>query len=108
MKIDISYMAVPGVKQHDDPDRVISYINDYTGLDITQNTRKREVVEARQAAMVIIKKSTHLSLGKIGSLFGRDHATVLHATKVVPNYIETDKQYARFWKPVLKHFEVDI
>jgi len=108
MKIDISYMAVPGVKRLDNPKYIIKFIKRISGCDITLNTRKTEVVEARQVAMVIIKNNTRLSLSKIGSLFGRDHATVLHAAKVVPRYIEVDKQYAKFWKPVLRHFEIDI
>jgi len=101
-------MAVPGVKQHVTPEKVIRYINDYTGLDITLNTRKREVVEARQVAMVIIKNTTHTSLSNIGKKVGLTHATVLHAIKVVPQYFEVDKQYRRYWDPVFSNYEITI
>lgn len=45
-------------------------------------SRRREVVEARQIAMTIIKETykKNLSLKNIGSYFGgRDHSTVIHA-----------------------------
>lgn len=34
-----------------------------------------------------------MSLSDTGALFGKDHATVLHAKKVVRNMAETDKEY---------------
>lgn len=59
---------------------------------LKSKTRKREVVELRQIIMSIACKSTQLSLASIGlELGGKDHATVLHAKKVVDNLNETDK-----------------
>jgi chromosomal replication initiator protein len=58
-------------------------------------TRKREVVIARQTAMVIIKEITDMSLKSIGFIFGnRDHSTVIHALTAVSDMIDTDKRYA--------------
>ena len=58
-------------------------------------TRKRKTVQARQVAMFIIKSLTKTSLSVIGKkIGGKDHSTVLHAyRKVVPNAIETDREY---------------
>lgn len=57
-------------------------------------TRKREVVQARQVAMFLSKKHTDSSLSKIGQLIGnRDHATVLHACKIVKDQVEVDKAF---------------
>lgn len=48
------------------------------------DTRKREVVQARQIAMYFSKELTKHSLRIIGEAIGdRDHSTVLHACKVV-------------------------
>jgi len=50
-------------------------------------TRKREVVQVRQIAMFLAKKHTEVSASKIGLLIGnRDHATVLHACKIVKDW----------------------
>ena len=60
--------------------------------DIQSNTRKRDIVQARQLAMFFAKKYTKASLSSIGTQIGkRDHATVLHACKTVKNLSETDK-----------------
>ncbi len=61
---------------------------------IHSNTRRREIVIARQLAMFFAKKHTKNSLAAIGAQCGkRDHATVLHACKTVSNLIETDKAF---------------
>ena len=80
-------------------DRIIEYIiiivgkfykvsNIYTQI----KSRKREYVLARQIAMYLISKYSTATLEKIGYQFnGKDHATVLHAKKVVNNLIDTDR-----------------
>ncbi|HPG72749.1 MAG TPA: chromosomal replication initiator protein DnaA [Bacteroidales bacterium] len=61
---------------------------------IGSQTRKREIVQARQIAMFFAKNMTKNSLAAIGSYIGgKDHATVLHACKTVNNLIETDKKF---------------
>ena len=61
---------------------------------LQSNTRKREIVQARQIAMFFSKSLTKSSLATIGSQIGdKDHATVLHACKTVNNLIETDKRF---------------
>lgn len=61
---------------------------------ISTKSRKREVVQARQIAMYLSKQHTQSSLSSIGSLIGqRDHATVLHACKIVSDLIEIDKNF---------------
>ena len=56
-------------------------------------SRKREIVQVRQIAMFLAKKHTDTSASKIGHLIGnRDHATVLHACKIVKDLVEVDKE----------------
>ncbi len=52
-----------------------------TGLDISDNTRKREYINLRAVYYKLCKEYTIDSLSKIGGLVGRDHATVLHGLK---------------------------
>ena len=61
---------------------------------ISTKSRKREVVQARQIAMYLSKQLTKSSLSSIGTTIGqRDHATVLHACKIVADQMEIDKHF---------------
>ena len=61
---------------------------------IHTKTRKREVVQVRQVAMYLAKKHTESSSSKIGQLIGnKDHATVLHACKIVKDQTEVNKAF---------------
>jgi len=62
--------------------------------DMLSQRRKRELAQARQIAMYLAKCHTKHSLSSIGEMIGkRDHATVLHACKVVTDLMEIDKHY---------------
>jgi len=58
--------------------------------DMQSRTRKKGVVFPRQVAMYLSRLHTKESLADIGKVFGRDHATVLHAIKVVSDRILRD------------------
>ena len=61
---------------------------------ISTKSRKREVVQARQIAMFLSKQLTKNSLSSIGNAIGqRDHATVLHACKIVNDLMDCDKNF---------------
>jgi len=79
--------------------RISNIVEDYFRLPegaIKYDSRKREVVQARQIAMVLSKQLTKKSLDYIGKqLADRDHATVLHAIKTVNNLIDTDKEFKK-------------
>ncbi len=61
---------------------------------IHSKSRKREVVQVRQVSMYLSKKHTDSSSSKIGQLIGnKDHATVLHACKIIKDQIEVNKTF---------------
>ncbi|MCI5148043.1 MAG: chromosomal replication initiator protein DnaA [Candidatus Electrothrix sp. MAN1_4] len=51
--------------------------------ELTSRSRKRVVSFPRQIAMYLTRKYTEESLAHIGSLYNRDHSTVLYAVKVI-------------------------
>lgn len=60
---------------------------------INTSTRRREVAQPRQICMYFAKKYTKLPLSTIGKNCGnKDHATVLHACRVIADLYETDKR----------------
>jgi chromosomal replication initiator protein len=54
---------------------------------IKSKTRKDYIVHARQVYMYLAKKYTKHSLAKISGVCNRDHATAIHAIKVVSDQI---------------------
>ena len=67
-------------------DKIAKEINKIAKVDVFQNTRKREVVEARSLLSFILYKYQKMTLQEIGNLFkekGRsgNHTTVLHSIK---------------------------
>ena len=78
------------------PDSIIETIcNAYriTDEEIKMNTRKTEIVEARQIAMTFILHVCIMPLAKIGYIFTKDHATVLYAKKMVKNHYKSEPVY---------------
>ena len=78
-------------------DTIIETVCQHFEIDtsvIHTKSRKREVVQVRQIAMFLAKKHTDSSSSKIGQLIGgKDHATVLHACKIVKELCEVDKTF---------------
>lgn len=72
---------------------------------IQTNSRKREIVQARQITMFLSKKYTDSSFSCIGKIVGKkDHATVLHACKTIKDQIETNKSF----KSTVEEIEVQL
>jgi len=62
--------------------------------EVRGDTRKREIVRARQIAMYFAKKHTQHSLKSIGLHFGgRDHSTVIHANNTVDDRMDSNDQF---------------
>ncbi len=60
--------------------------------DIKTKKRTKEVANARQIAMYLIKQHTQLSLSEIGRGFGgKDHATVIYACKQIEEKRQKDE-----------------
>jgi chromosomal replication initiator protein len=51
--------------------------------ELLSRSRKRSVAFPRQVAMYLTRKFTDQSLADIGSIYNRDHSTVLHAIKTI-------------------------
>jgi hypothetical protein len=76
-------------------------IQEITGVDINEVSRKREIIEARAVYYKILKQiDKKKSLKSIGASVGKDHATVLHSLN---NY----DMFEQF-NPTLKIFRKQI
>lgn len=78
-------------------DAVCEYFN-ISHDAITSNSRKRQIVQARQIAMYICRNMIYnCSLSTIGAeLGGKDHATVMHACNTVTDLMVIDKAFKKY------------
>jgi chromosomal replication initiator protein len=112
--LDLTRDMVEKLIRHSKKEISIDYIQkvvcNYFNLpsdSLCSNTRKREIVQARQIAMYFSKSLTKASLATIGAeIGGKDHATVLHAFKTVNNLMETDKSFKTQMSELEKKFKI--
>lgn len=75
-------------------ENILNLVIQTFGVDmksINSKSRKKEIVQARQAAMHLCHQHTTQSVCRIGTIVGgRDHATVLSAFKKVEDMLQTD------------------
>ena len=99
--LELAQSTIEKLIKHSKRDLTVNYIlqvvSDYFHIEennVLSNTRKREIVQARQVAMYFSKQLTKASLKSIGSQLGKkDHATVLHACRTVNDLMETDRRF---------------
>ncbi len=86
----MNYMTAPALI----PLKELSIIDNISKLykvsvkDIKSRNKHRKIVEARQVIMYLLRTKLKYKSKKVGLIFKRDHATVLHAVKVIENRIE--------------------
>jgi chromosomal replication initiator protein len=69
-------------------DRVVAAAYGISVQDIHGRSRRQEIAGARQIAMFLAREMTPLSLAQIGSHYGRDHSTIVHAHQTVSGYAD--------------------
>ena len=86
------------------PDNIIKEVCRYFRLEEDQirgPSRSRDILNARQIAMYLIRRMTSLSLNDTGNLFGgRDHATVINSISKVEKKMKSDPAYAETVKAI--------
>ncbi len=76
------------------PEYIIEKCATFYGVkkeDIYSDKRTKEIALARQVVMYILKDVTDFSFPKIGSILGKDHATVLYSVKKITKDMEKDE-----------------
>jgi len=66
-----------------------------TKEELLSDTRRRHIVEPRQIALFAMHKKYGYTSQGAGDYFGKDHATVLYASKNIKGIMETDKEFNR-------------
>ena len=80
------------------PESVMMVVSDKFGIsieDLKSTSRRREISQARQIAMYLMRQHTDLSLPKIGEAFGgKDHTTVLYSCDKIAQKQQKDPDLA--------------
>ncbi|MBR6458198.1 MAG: chromosomal replication initiator protein DnaA, partial [Bacteroidales bacterium] len=78
-------------------DTVCEYFK-ITHADLVSNSRKRQIVQARQISMYLCRNLiSNCSLSSIGAeTGGKDHSTVLHSCAIVSDLMSTDRVFKKY------------
>jgi len=91
---------VPTIKKRVNLESIVHTVALHFSVDeekiLEEGRGTKEVAQARQVAMYLMKQLTHLSLKSVGIRFGnRDHSTVVHAIKTVEKSMGEDPSFKR-------------
>lgn len=74
--------------------------------NITSDKRDKNIKDARQMAMYIIREMTGMSLEEIGKCFnGKTHSTVKHSIDSVADKMDKDKEYKGLVENIIKNVQ---
>lgn len=89
----------PAERMECSPKAVIKAVSDAFKIsieDLKSNSRRREISQARQVGMYLMRKHTALSLPKVGEQFGgKDHTTVMYSCDKVSQLVKRDLNLAQ-------------
>lgn len=88
-----------------EPYFIVDLVQRKMGTEISQKSRKRDVVEARQVAVHLLHKYTNLSLERIAQYVNvADHSGVIYHLSKMSGYLEHDERI----KVLVNSFDRDI
>jgi|TARA_R100000278_G_C5472362_1_gene164935 hypothetical protein len=85
-------------------DALLDLTKEYWKADPMERSRKREVVYARMIVYKILMDFHKFTLARVGRLFGKNHATVLHAQRSFDNLIAQDEAFCNAFNSILKEY----
>jgi chromosomal replication initiation ATPase DnaA len=75
-------------------DYIIQEVNIEFDCELRTNTRKKQIMDARHAAVYLLRNHTTLTWEGISIKVGNtDHTSAIHSYKTASNLIETDDYY---------------
>lgn len=112
--IDITKDAIKELMNTTQPvsvvrEKILEQVGSVMGVsvsNITSDKRDKNIKDARQMAMYIIRELTGLSLEEIGKYFnGKTHSTVKHSIDSVADRMDKDKEYKTLVENIIKNIQ---
>ena len=99
MENKMSYWAAPSLLSPKQPnevktDNIIQDVCEVYGIelaDLMSKARHRILVEPRQVLFYILHKKLNIPCVKVGKMFNKNHATVLHGANNIKTFMENEK-----------------
>ena len=90
--------------------RIANRINKIAKVDVFENSRKSDVVEARSLLVFILYKYEKMKLQQIANFFRKygktsDHSSVLHALNMFEIYLTTNKTLGKWLTMLTKNIK---
>ena len=100
MENKLNYWVAPSICYQIDEskiktDNIIADVCQVYGIelaDLMSKARYRILVEPRQVLFYILHKKLNIPCVKVGKMFNKNHATVLHGANNILNWMEQEKE----------------
>lgn len=94
------------------PEKILEFVADIFGIkveDILSKSQSREIVLPRQIAMYLLRKELKMPFIKIGTIFSRDHSTVMSSIKQIDKGIESqDKDLLYYFNEIQRKLVSEV
>jgi chromosomal replication initiator protein len=80
-------------------DRIIEIVCQFYGvdkIDVVGPDRTQHVAMVRHIAMYLARSHFGLSYPELGSVFGRDHSSVIHGVRMIERRIQAQPAFGKF------------
>lgn len=105
---EIKNISVPS----QDIKKIMSVVTAYFKLgqdDLVSNSKKKNVVYARQICWYLMRKICNLTLQKIGDIFnGKDHSTVSYGYQIIEDAMQNDEETKKNVENILRKMGKDV
>lgn len=73
-------------------DRIADAVGKYYGVNLSEDTRRREIVFPRQVAMLLLVQMTDIGLVNIGKMFNRHYTSVIFGARTATNLCDSNPE----------------
>jgi len=106
----MNYVSIPGLESKS---FTIEQMEDWvcedydTNLkDLKSKKRHGNIKEARQILMYLTKRFKGLTHEKVSARYNRDHSTCVYSSRLLENYMETNKSFNKYMTGLITNFNL--
>lgn len=82
-------------------------IEELYDLNLSKKSRKRQYIEARGFFVKIARDKLNVTYQQIGNVINKNHATAVHAKKVIEDLLSYDTEIKRIYQEILNSLNLE-